>query len=1489
MTTYWDDFAAYTVGTQPTGWSEVWHGTPDWTVEADANAQFGGKALVKTGSFAGLAWGTPGADPLRADCEVTARWKLDGLATLNLGLMVRGSNPSNSRNGYFAGYDQHGRPRIYKYLNSFLTEIGVNNHASHWIAAGQWYRVRFRVTGTTLQAKWWADGAAEPAAWTIETTDSTHTAAGFVGFAASAEGRYDWVGVGTGGDTAPTAPPHTISDAGGIAPRAALGTPNVNLTLGPAGAIAPVAAVTSPSVTVSDPVIQPVGSPSSAAPSTATLEWAWVNKVIWVAELYPVNLVTGEEQVIHLSTDDYRDSETGQYYDPAIMAPPMWGRSMASGNNISGESRSELGALQVLPDARRRTWTDPTRWSWGERRVVLAAGDPSWPRSAFKEFYNGRLQGAPLGGFTSLDFNYSDFATLADRPAVTDRYLGLGYSLGKLGASSTTGATAGAVLGIGGLGVTVAGFIRPEAFDSPNPEEHRIVFRDDGTAGYRLYAEVPSHFGAGTWRLVGYVRGLNPVVTASPFRTIDPARTYEVVMSYLATDNTVRYMIDGEIVAKVVCTGTPAGPVTANLQVGGGSSRGHRLNHVRIYERGYNDEELLNRFRRVVPQSDPEAGAWWPLNDGAGGTALDRGPNGHHLTLSTSHTVWRHSDEGPASLADVPRRPVVGRAESILPPLVNPHTREYSAAGHADNRRVLAVYSDGVELARSETDYLDVVFQMDGGGWTYLNLNPGSAPLYTVEAGDHVAYEVYWPPIAAPNAKSGALEILFSDGVGMRQLGVTDQRGLSAHPNTDLSAWASQRWYERRIPIGAKAGHAITKFGPAIDYGAAVPGPIPLWIRNIRIVDAYGTTKHTLWRAGSALAGHEVWLRNPATNTYTLTEPAGDWIATRGERGFRLFEPAGGSTITSDVEGLVSGGTLAGDVSQLPALVLNSMGGEPEGGAITIPAGTAEALRDALAVTEVLPNVGTSSVVIGSDTDKITALEDAASPPVPGAGLQTLFVQLKGGASAETATVSLQQGGATVFSAAPVAVAAGAVVEVNEAWDAAALADPSGRGLEVHVLTQGGTLVWQVVVTVRRYGALVGDWPQGDETKRDLLNRYIGSADGWWGINDLRELVCGRIEHPDDGFVVTQDPVAIEAIFTVARGGGPTRVVASIDVDELPYVIQDGDRLVYEIIWDDAEGGAAPHIVVTGRVNNFSETATPLDAWGLTDEHGYDISADVDLTDVAGGQWLRRSIDLSPLDGASLVGVDLACHADLPGTGFGKAVARIRRIVVVSSNGTTAVPVFEPTWFKFSGFLIPPPTATVIEGGAGEGLSLEPITGKIPPDPDIVIPEAAIVAIRPVPVPPPIWEQGVIYRYSHHTSSDLAEAATAEHQEFVARPSRTTARRRQAIRDKYPDAVSAPELDTRLAVRQDAEALAEWRLDTHGAPARVYEVEVTPEDANDYFSIIGSIDIAQRAKVLHREIFTRLVGRGEVGEYFRILAVRGSDNGLLTLTVWRTG
>ena len=86
-------------------------------------------------------------------------------------------------------------------------------------------KIRLRINGTDVKAKFWYDGDSEPGSWTFEDTQSAVTTGGgiAIGRFSSAGSFYSnrifEIGVGTGGDTAPT------SSAAGGGIRNPLGGP----------------------------------------------------------------------------------------------------------------------------------------------------------------------------------------------------------------------------------------------------------------------------------------------------------------------------------------------------------------------------------------------------------------------------------------------------------------------------------------------------------------------------------------------------------------------------------------------------------------------------------------------------------------------------------------------------------------------------------------------------------------------------------------------------------------------------------------------------------------------------------------------------------------------------------------------------------------------------------------------------------------------------------------------------------------------------------------------------------------------------------------------------------------------------------------------------------------------------------------------------------------------------------------------------------------
>jgi len=95
--------------------------------------------------------------------------------------------------------------RIYSKNGGTYTEID-SDAASHSGSTDYW--IRLRANGTTISAATSAGSGDPPSTWINQTTNSTYTDAGFVGFQNTADTsvrRYSAAGIGTNGDTAPSA------------------------------------------------------------------------------------------------------------------------------------------------------------------------------------------------------------------------------------------------------------------------------------------------------------------------------------------------------------------------------------------------------------------------------------------------------------------------------------------------------------------------------------------------------------------------------------------------------------------------------------------------------------------------------------------------------------------------------------------------------------------------------------------------------------------------------------------------------------------------------------------------------------------------------------------------------------------------------------------------------------------------------------------------------------------------------------------------------------------------------------------------------------------------------------------------------------------------------------------------------------------------------------------------------------------------------------
>jgi hypothetical protein len=169
-------------------------------------------------------------------------------------------------------------------------------------------------------------------------------------------------------------------------------------------------------------------------------------------------------------------------------------------------------------------------------------------------------------------------------------------------------------------------------------------------------------------------------------------------------------------------------------------------------------------------------------------------------------------------------------------------------------------------------DALDLAFTIVGAaGSTYHYAALSGISSYTVQAGDVLEYDVYWPARRLVPQRI-AVDLSTASAV-LRDSGAVDQNGLLAHPGTDLTARASGKWYSRAIPIPASfQGAAITNYLVASEYDAAAgtTAIVRGFLRNIRITNGAGTVRKAIWTGGAA----------PAVTSH-ISSNAGNQLAVR--------------------------------------------------------------------------------------------------------------------------------------------------------------------------------------------------------------------------------------------------------------------------------------------------------------------------------------------------------------------------------------------------------------------------------------------------------------------------------------------------------------------------------------------------------------------------------------------------------------------------------
>jgi len=117
-------------------------------------------------------------------------------------------------------------------------------------------------------------------------------------------------------------------------------------------------------------------------------------------------------------------------------------------------------------------------------------------------------------------------------------------------------------------------------------------------------------------------------------------------------------------------------------------------------------------------------------------------------------------------------------------------------------------------------------------GHTYIDIWSGSVP---IEAGQFLEFQVAM--FSGNPVFRGTVGMHTSDDSNLRDSGAKDQNDISAHPSADLSEYARDQWYHRKISLDALAGKTLDGVMIGTDSDEHGAGMFRVYVDNIQITD----------------------------------------------------------------------------------------------------------------------------------------------------------------------------------------------------------------------------------------------------------------------------------------------------------------------------------------------------------------------------------------------------------------------------------------------------------------------------------------------------------------------------------------------------------------------------------------------------------------------------------------------------------------------------
>jgi hypothetical protein len=145
-------------------------------------------------------------------------------------------------------------------------------------------------------------------------------------------------------------------------------------------------------------------------------------------------------------------------------------------------------------------------------------------------------------------------------------------------------------------------------------------------------------------------------------------------------------------------------------------------------------------------------------------------------------------------------------------------------------------YIAGINVVASHQGLRDVLrigATSDATGGNHFMYYKVATLSRVVQAGDVVEYDVF---LENNVVGLGGIELYNTDGTSWRDApGWADQNGVLGHPNQDLTPYAFNRWFRRRLPVPpSMVGKTIDHWDLAVEQDA--PGTYGAYYDNIRLV-----------------------------------------------------------------------------------------------------------------------------------------------------------------------------------------------------------------------------------------------------------------------------------------------------------------------------------------------------------------------------------------------------------------------------------------------------------------------------------------------------------------------------------------------------------------------------------------------------------------------------------------------------------------------------